>query len=327
MAISRSNVQFQKFILTIGLVLFVLKLSAWIITGSLAILSDALESSVNIISGFIGLYSLYIAAKPKDHDHPYGHGKIEFIAAGVEGALIFGAGIYIIVESFIKLKDPVEVGNLDLGIAFVVFSGLVNYIAGHLSEKRGHANNSMTLISGGKHLKSDAYTTVGLVLGLMLIYFTGLVWIDSVVAIIFACIIIYTGYKVMRKSVAGIMDETDIELLDQLITILDKNRSENWIDVHNFRVIKYGATNHIDCHLTVPWYFNVKEAHHEVESLTSLIMEHYSDEIELFVHTDPCIPSSCKICAIEGCKVRQQDFERRLKWDRANVLNNMKHIG
>lgn len=327
MAISESNIQFQKFILGVGVFLFALKITAWIITGSLAILSDALESTMNIISGTVGLYSLYIASKPKDADHPYGHGKVEFIAAGVEGALIFGAGVYIIIESILKFKNPTGVADLDLGIAFIGFSGLVNFLAGHLSEIRGKATNSMTLISGGKHLKSDAYTTLGLLLGLLIIYFTGLEWIDSIVAMIFASIIIYTGYRVMRKSVAGIMDETDLELLKRIIAVLEENRSDNWIDIHNFRVIKYGATYHIDCHLTVPWYFDVREAHIEVESLTDLIIRYYGAEVELFVHTDPCVPSSCSICSISECKVRQHKFEGRLKWDMGNVLSNKKHEG
>jgi cation diffusion facilitator family transporter len=153
---------------------------------------------------------------------------------------------------------------------------------------KGKKNNSLALVASGRHLQSDSYSTLGIIAGLVLIYFTGYKWIDPIVAIIFGLLIIYTGYKILRPSIAGIMDEADKKLLDELAVMLNKNRRENWVDLHNLRVIKYGSILHIDCHLTVPWYLNVHEAHREVDALSALVKQHYGESVELFVHSDGC---------------------------------------
>lgn len=137
------------------------------------------------------------------------------------------------------------------------------------------------MVSSGRHLISDTYTTIGIIAGLVLLYFTNLKWIDSAVATLFALIIIYTGYKIIRSSIAGIMDEADEELLNDMVVTLNENRSENWIDLHNIRIIKYGATLHLDGHLTIPWYFNVQEAHKEIDSLSELVKGKYGKSMEL----------------------------------------------
>src|SRR5688572_10484496 len=236
-------------------------MAAWYLTNSVAILTDALESTVNVVAGLIGVYSLYISAKPRDTDHPYGHGKVEFISAAVEGTLITIAGLLIIYKATMSLIYPQPIKKLDYGIILVAATALVNYIAGTICIQTGIKNNSLALIASGKHLKTDTWSTIGIVIGLILLYFTKLIWLDSIVAFIFAFIIVYTGYKIIRTSVAGIMDETDIILLNKLVNLLNDNRRENWIDLHNLRIIKYGGTLHMDCHLTVPWYLNVNEAH------------------------------------------------------------------
>jgi cation diffusion facilitator family transporter len=322
---SQDNFKFQRIILFVGVVLFILKILAWYITGSLAILSDALESIVNIFSGAFGMYSLYLSAQPKDEEHPYGHGKIEFISAAIEGILISIAGIYILYEAYMRIGDNNIVNALESGILLIVFAGIVNYLAGYLSEKRGHETKSPTLIAGGRHLKTDAYSTIGLVLGLVLMYFTRLYWLDIVIAVILATIILFNGYSILRRAVAGIMDEADKQLIKEIVGKLEDGRTENWIDIHNLRVIKYGSTLHIDCHLTIPWYMSVKDAHHEIEKLSDFFTELYGDNVELFVHTDPCMEYSCKICTKKDCEVRKQPFEGRIKWSYENISMNSKH--
>ncbi|MGH2564255.1 MAG: cation diffusion facilitator family transporter, partial [Ginsengibacter sp.] len=282
MIASKENIRLQKFIIVIAIVLFSIKLAAWYLTGSLAILTDALESIVNIASGFLGLYSLYLSAKPKDADHPYGHGKVEFISAAVEGTLITVAGIIIIYKSIVSFFYPHQITKLDYGILLLAATGLVNYFAGVLCVSTGKRNNSLLLMATGKHLKTDTYSTIGIFLGLVILYFTKEVWLDSTVACIFALIIIFTGYKIVRTSIAGIMDEADMKLLHNLVALLNKNRTENWIDLHNLRFIKYGSTLHCDCHLTVPWYLNVYESHAEIEALAKLIRNEFGETVELF---------------------------------------------
>lgn len=298
---------------------------AFWVTRSVAILTDALESTVNVIAGFIGLYSLYVAAKPRDANHPYGHGKAEFLSAAVEGTLIVIAGLAIIYESVKSFIYPHPLKQLDQGIVLVAATAVINFVVGAISIRNGKKNNSLALISSGKHLQSDTWSTLGIIVGLALIRITKLTWIDSVTAIIFAFIIIYTGYQILRHSVAGIMDEADKELLLKVLAILNANRRVNWIDLHNLRVIKYGGQLHIDCHLTVPWYLNVVEAHKEVEELGLLIKREFGNVIELFVHTDPCLDFSCSICTNDQCLFRKRLFEKQVEWTLENVLQDKKH--
>ena len=315
----------QQWVVAIAVLLFFVKLAAYYLTESVAVLTDALESTVNVIAGVIGLYSLYVAAKPRDEDHPYGHGKAEFLSAAVEGSLVIMAGLIIIYESIVDFIHPHAIQKLDKGIYLVAITAVINYIVGAISIYRGKKNGSMALQASGKHLQSDTYSTVGIVLGLVVIWVTKLTILDAVVSLIFAGIIIYTGYHILRGSIAGIMDEADMQLLRRMVAYLNVHRRKNWIDLHNLRVIKYGGLLHIDCHLTLPWYLNLVEAHAEIDALTALIRKQFGESIEFFVHTDPCLDLSCPICTKEDCSVRKQSFESRVEWTLENVIANKKH--
>lgn len=319
------NLKIQKMVAAVSIVLFIIKIVAWYLTSSVSILTDALESIVNIVAGFIGLYSLYVSAKPRDIDHPYGHGKVEFISAAIEGTLISIAGLFIIYQAVNNFFHPQAIKKLDWGIMLVAATALINYGMGNYCVRVGKKNNSLALIASGKHLMSDTFTTAGIVVGLIVLYLTNILWLDSAVAIVFAIIIIYTGYKIIRTSIAGIMDEADEQLLKDLVVMLNKNRTVNWIDLHNLRIIKYGATLHMDCHLTVPWYFNVHEAHREIDALSELVRENYGESVELFVHSDGCMPFSCPICDKFECQVRQHPFKEKVEWTMENILSNKKH--
>lgn len=319
------NLRVQKLIAAISIILFIAKIIAWMLTDSVAILTDALESIVNVIAGLIGVYSLYVSAKPKDYDHPYGHGKVEFISAAIEGTLITVAGFVIIYEGINNLLHPHIIQKLDYGIILVAATAVINYVAGFFCIKTGKKNNSLALIASGKHLQSDTWSTIGIIAGLLLMLFTKIYWIDSAVAILFSLIIIYTGYKITRSSIAGIMDEADEDILKKLVVVLNANRKENWIDLHNVRVIKYGATLHIDCHLTVPWYLNVHEAHKEIDLLSELVKNEFGESVELFVHSDGCLDFSCAVCCRQQCTVRKNAFEKKIEWTLSNISSNKKH--
>jgi cation diffusion facilitator family transporter len=309
----------------LSVVLFLTKIIAYQFTHSLAILTDALESIVNVIAGFIGLYSLYVAAKPRDFDHPYGHGKAEFVSAAVEGGLIVAAGIMIIYETVLNFLEETPIQKLDTGLLLIGITAVVNFIAGTACASIGKRNSSLALQASGKHLQIDTYSTLGIIGGLVIMLFTQLFWLDKVIALGMSVLVIYNGYKIIRSSLAGIMDEADIELLNQFIIALNEYRRENWVDMHNLRVIKYGSLLHIDCHLTVPWYLNIHEAHLEIDALSDLIKKQFGDSIELFVHTDGCLPFSCTICTKPICDERQQPMKARLKWTLQNVISNQKH--
>ena len=319
------NLKIQKRIAALSIVLLMAKTVAWYITGSVAILTDAFESIVNVVAGLIGVYSLHISAKPKDQDHPYGHGKAEFISAAIEGTLISVAGLFIIYKAINNLVLPHTIQQLDYGIVLVAVTAVINYFAGSVCVKTGNKNNSLALISTGKHLQTDTWSTLGIVAGLILILITKLVWIDSVVAILFSIFIIYTGYKILRSSVAGIMDEADTKLLEKMVQMLNESRRVNWIDLHNLRIIKYGSRIHLDCHLTVPWYLNVHQAHNEIDALSTLVKNEFGEAVELFVHSDGCMDFSCRICSKFECTVRQHEFERKVEWTMENISSNLKH--
>ncbi|MBK6937950.1 MAG: cation transporter [Chitinophagaceae bacterium] len=321
----KQNLNVQKWVAAVSVGLLAVKFIAYYSTGSVAILTDALESIVNVVAGFIGLYSLYVAAKPSDWDHPYGHGKAEFLSAAIEGTLIGSAGAVILYKAVMQLIYPAEIRRIDYGIWLVAATAVVNYFVGFFCLQIGKKNNSLALQASGKHLQSDTYSTLGIVAGLVLLLVTGYKWIDSAVAIIFGLVIVVTGYKIVRKSIAGIMDEADVHLLTKMITVINANRRENWIDLHNLRVIKYGSVLHVDCHLTVPWYMNIHEAHIEIDILAELIRSDFGESLELFVHSDGCLTFSCRICDKENCKRRQHNFEQQVPWTLENISSNKMH--
>lgn len=322
---SKQNLRVQKWVAFISLVLLAVKVIAYYTTHSVAILTDALESIVNVSAGFIGLYSLYVSAKPRDADHPYGHGKAEFISAAIEGTMIGTAGALILYKAIQHLLHPVELQQIDFGMILVAATALVNYVTGYFCLRTGKKNQSAALVASGHHLQTDTVSTIGIIAGLALLYFTGYLWIDSAVAIGFGIYIIYTGYRITRSSIGGIMDEADMQLLNRLVTVLNKHRRENWIDLHNLRVIKYGSVLHVDCHLTVPWYLNVHQAHEEIDQLAELIRREFGESMELFVHSDGCLPFSCRICGKESCGERKYNFEQRIVWTLENISSNKKH--
>ncbi|MCG2614718.1 cation diffusion facilitator family transporter [Terrimonas sp. NA20] len=322
---ANQNLQVQKWVAGISVVLLAVKFVAYFSTRSVSILTDALESIVNVAAGFIGLYSLYIAAKPRDVDHPYGHGKAEFLSAAIEGTMVGIAGIVILYNAILSFIHPVGIKKLDTGIWLVAATAVINFLVGWYCIRIGAKNNSAALQASGKHLQTDTLTTVGIIAGLLLLYFTKLNWIDGVVAIIFGSLIIVMGYRIVRSSIAGIMDEADMKLLGRLVELLNADRRTNWIDLHNLRMIKYGSVLHIDCHLTVPWYLDVNQAHEEIDALIALVRKEFGESVEFFVHSDGCLPSSCPICDKMECPVRKHNFERKIRWTLENIVQNKKH--
>ncbi len=305
------NFSLQKLIFFVAILLFFIKLITWYITSSLSIFSDAMESITNIISGFIGLYSLYISSLPKDHNHPYGHGKIEFISTAIEGFLIFFVGMVICIKTFIHVKhyDPILL-KLDYGIPMMSFTAIVNYGLGFLACKIGNKNGALTLIASGKHLQTDTYSTFGIVIGLILLNITKWIWIDPIISVIFSFVILYTGLKLLRHATAGIMDESDKELLKKLSFYINTKRDIHWIDLHHLKIIKYGSALHVDCHLTVPWFFNVKESNKEVQKLTNLTKDKFGHKVELSVHVDACTDNHCISCFNTSCKERKNFLQK-----------------
>lgn len=302
----------QQKILLLSFLILVGKFIAYWLTASVGILTDALESIVNVAAGAMSLYALYWSARPKDKSHPFGHGKVELLSASVEGIMISMAGLMIIYEGIKRLFFPVEVQRLDVGIIIVAVSGLLNYVMGWYSIRTGKRYSSVALVAGGKHLQSDTYSTIGLVVGLLLLYFTHIAWIDSALALLFGGIIIATGISILRKTTANLLDKADEELLRQLAETLNEKRGPEWIDIHNTKVIKYGNFLYMDCDLTVPWYYTIEEGHKVGDRLKAVLESRFADRIQLTIHLDPCNifdRSRCDCCPLE-CKYRKEAFKQ-----------------
>ncbi len=320
------NIKLLAFTVFVGAVLLFIKFVAYYFTHSNAILGDALESIVNVVAGFISLLSVIIASIPKDSNHPYGHGKVEFLSAAFEGGFIAIAGLAIIFKAIYNLFFPVEIHQIDLGIALTIATSFINFALGYILVIKGKQSHSVAMVASGEHLKTDTYTSMGLIAGLVLIWLTNIFWIDQIVAIILGLFIMFTGYNIVKKALSGILDETDLELIDEIAAILEKNRNVNWIDIHNMRIIKYGASLHIDCHVTLPYYLDLKQAHAEVTAIENLVNNKMPNNTEFFIHTDPCEPFSCSVCSISNCNVRSAPFVSRITWDRNNIIINKKHF-
>lgn len=311
---SSIKLKVQRRIVLFSLLLFLAKMVAYLLTNSVAVLTDALESIVNVTTGFITLYSISVAIKPRDKNHPFGHGKIESLSASLEGIMIIIAGLVIMYEAVRRFFDPAAVQQLDVAIIITGVAGLLNYIVGALSIKTGRKHNSIALISGGKHLQSDAYSTAGLIVGLLIIIVTGKIWIDSVIAIIFGVIIILTGIRILKETTSTLMDEADMAQLQDIVVAVSANRSKNWIEVHNLRLVKYGDSVHIDCDLTLPWYMNIRDAHRESDLLKKIVANETEWSSDMTIHTDACYPALCRVCPKENCDVRQQPQSGEVKW-------------
>ncbi len=302
------------------------KFLAYFITSSNSILTDAAESIVNVVASTFAFYSIYLSALPRDENHPYGHGKVEFFSMFVEGTLIAIAGVLIISKSGYNLFYPQQVTDLFDGTLIIAVAGVVNFILGTYMVNQSKKFNSLTLYADGKHLITDAYSSAGLVLGLLVIYFTGLYYLDSLLSVALGIYIVFTGYKLVRKSVGGLMDESDFDRIEEVIGILNDNRRDPWIDIHNLRTQRYGPDFHVDCHVTLPYYFDLNHVHEEVSKIDTLINQKGFTRTEFFIHADPCLPQCCHYCRMKDCPVRSEEKKIDIIWTLNNLTKNKKHF-
>ena len=312
--------------LIVGLLLMIIKFTAYYLTNSKAILTDAAESIVNVVSAAFATYSVYISSRPKDILHPYGYGKVSFFSSGIEGILIVTAGVLMIFPAILSIIDHEEVMAIDNGLYLVALTMLINGGVGYYLLNKGKKTRSIILEADGKHLLTDAISSMALIVGLFIVKFTQSPYVDGILALILAIFIIYSGIKILKKSVDGLMDMLDVETVTHLIEILNKNRRNEWIDVHNFRVQKYGADIHIDCHITLPYYLSLEQAHDQVVLFEDIMHRNYPSEVEVFIHSDPCLPECCHYCQILDCQVRKEPFTGQIEWTSEKLLQNAKHF-
>jgi cation diffusion facilitator family transporter len=302
------------------------KFVAYSITHSNAILTDALESIVNVMASSFAFYSIYLASMPRDENHPYGHGKVEFFSALLEGGLIFIAGLVIVGKAIYNLYFPAEIHQILDGMGILAITGVINFVLGRYLVNKSKSFNSITLFADGKHLLTDAYSTLGLLVGLSLYYITEIVLIDTLLSLGLGLFIAFSGYKLLRKSVGGLMDESDVEIVNKIVSILQNNRNDAWIDVHNLRIQRYGPELHVDCHVTLPNYYSLMQVHDEVSAIDKLVNQNSNIKTELFIHADPCVPQCCHYCSVKNCPIRSEDKKIDIEWNVMIVTSNKKHF-
>ncbi len=313
------------FSLVTGLILMTAKFGAYFITASNFVLTDAAESIVNVFASSFAFFSIYLASLPRDENHPYGHGKVEYFSVFIEGILIGLAGIVIIVKSVYGIFYPNSIHDLLTGALIIGVTGVINGSLGYYMIRKGKSLPSITIEADGRHLITDMVTSGGLVAGLLLIHFTKILLLDSLLSIFVGLYIIYTCYKLVRKSVAGLMDEADFQIVTNVIQVLDANRKDEWIDVHNFRAQKYGNELHIDCHMTLPNYLDLNRVHEEV-SLVDKMINNNVTTTEIFIHADPCLPDCCHYCCMPNCPIRSEPKTEHIIWTMDRVIRNKKHF-
>lgn len=263
-----------------------LKVGAWWATGSVALLSDAMESGVNLIAAVIALISLAYAARGPDEDHHFGHDKVEYFSSGVEGGLIFVAAAVIIWTSLPRIFAPVPIEGAGLGLALALLASAGNAATAWVLLKAGRQHHSITLEADGRHLMTDVVTTGGVVLGLVLVSLTGWLWLDPLIALGVALHILREGFHLMKRSFDGLMDKSlPPEELAQVMAILNPLRGQGY-DFHALRTRTAGRRRFVDVHVLVPGRLSVQEGHDIVEAIEESLRSAIP-HLEVLIHLEP----------------------------------------
>lgn len=309
----RTNLSY--ILIVVSLAMLGLKTAAYYWSNSQAILSDALENIVNVITAALVFAVIRYAQKPADTDHPYGHGKVEFFSAAFEGALILLAGVVILADSAKLWLKGYELRDLDLSLWLISITSVVNGGLGFYLLRAKSKHKSQALEASGKHLIADAYTTIAVVLGLLVYKVTAIKGIDVFLAVLVAFHLMGSGFSIVRKAFSGLMDEQDIGLLKKLKEGFGTNRFEGLIQIHHLKVIRSGWNNHIDAHVVLPEFWDVARIHDEIHGFENGVIKSLGTEGEMNFHFDPCRRVYCEHCNLKECKIRRADFKNFLDFE------------
>lgn len=270
-----------------GLLMLAIKWYAYYLTGSTAILSDAAESIIHIIGVGFAVFSLWYSFQPADDEHTYGHHKISYFSAGFEGALIILAAIFIIYISVKRLIFGIEISNLDQGTYFTFSASVINLILGLYLVWRGKKSNSIILIANGKHVLTDSWTSFGVVAGLLLTWITGWLPFDPIVAIAAALNILWSGGKLVRQSIGGLMDEGNKETADAIKKVLDRETISKGLEYHQLRYRESGNVLWLEFHLLFPKGTLLEDAHNSATDLEIIIKKNLNAKCNIITHLEP----------------------------------------
>lgn len=312
------NIQLKKraaiISLSIGIGMFIFKMGAYLITGSTAIFSDAAESVVHVMATSMALYSIILSSKPADDSHPYGHGNIEYFSAGIEGLLILIAAVFIIYTSIVAIINGPELQQLGIGAIIISIASTVNLLLGNYLIRTGRKTNSLTLVADGKHVLTDSITSFGVIAAVLLVIITKILIFDPIIAIIVALNILFTGWKLIRESIGGLMNEANPVTFKKLADKLIQIKKDYWIDIHELRFWQSGDKVFIDFHLILPYYFNIKQTHEEENLIEAELQKDFS-HADLKIHLDYCVTQLCKFCDYKNCTVRSEPKSELFNWD------------
>lgn len=268
-------------VLTIGL-----KSGAYLLTGSVGLLSDAIESGVNLVAAIMALAMLTVAAWPADESHMYGHSKAEYFASSVEGILILVAAGGIIFTAIQRLLNPKELEQVGVGLIVSISASLINLAVAQILLRAGKKNNSITLEADARHLMTDVWTSVGVVAAIGVVALTGWIVLDPLIAIAVGLNIIWTAYQLMRRSVAGLMDASLPPEEQKLIeNVIAKYRQKN-VQFHALRTRQSASRRFVSVHVLVPGRWTVHDAHHIADDFESDIRKVLPESI-VYTHLEP----------------------------------------
>jgi cation diffusion facilitator family transporter len=254
-----------------------LKSAAYLLTGSVGLLSDALESVVNLVAAVLALVALTIAARPADDSHHFGHGKVEYFSAGAEGLMILVAAGLIIVSAVERLVNPRPLEALGVGLAITVVATVINGVVGWLVLRAGRQHRSATLVADGKHLLTDVWTSVGVVVGVGLVAVTGWLPLDSLVAIGVALNILWTGWGLVRHSMNGLMDHAlpaaDVAKVSTALRTVTRAHAAGEVDFHAIQTREAGRERYVSMHVLVPGTWTVAQGHDLLEQVEDAIVQ------------------------------------------------------
>jgi cation diffusion facilitator family transporter len=273
--------------LVVGFFMLVIKVVAYLITGSTAILSDAAESVVHVLAVSFAAYSFRLSLKPADRTHPYGHDRISFFSAGFEGAMIVLAAIYIMYEAGHHLLTGLSIQNIDTGTYIIAFATAANGALGWYLLRQGKKYNSIVLEANGKHLLTDSWTSLGVIIGLILVMLTGWLPFDPILAVIVGGNILWTGGKLMRRSIGGLMDESDPKTEAAIRAILQRETSRFEIKFHGLRHRNAGTKLMIEFHLLFPQNVSIAAAHERATMIEDEIHKAFPNPTEVISHLEP----------------------------------------
>ena len=295
----------------VSFIVLAFKFYAYFVTNSTAILSDALETITNVVTSVVALVVLKFALEPADENHPYGHGKLEFFSASFEGGIILFAAMAIIFESLRSLVVGADVKSIEVGLFYIILASLVNAGVGLYILNIAKKENSETLRASGAHLLADVKTTVGIVIGLGLYKLTGWAWIDPLIGVVVGLWLGHESVQIIKKNIGGLLDEVDLSSVGLLTEKIKKHLVPDIIDIHHLKIIRSGSFHHIDAHLVVPQFMEIKKVHDLIHDFEKNVVTDYKFDGEFAFHTDPCNQNYCRICEVKNCPVRKSEFASR----------------